>query len=351
MRSLLTLLLLLSLTATAQEQDNGDALSEDPSRETDVSEDNYRRFMELRDLRVERPAFPSATLSQASGPQKLTALPEASQRHLRDQLRSIILESGLWTPEAMDQDYRYTPSQGARRNPALQQEEAEAWEELVAAYHAREAAEFAAQQEAMTALTSAAVDQPGDASEPAQPQSGAPSAATAAPRMGAPPGSGHAPAGGAEGAAGGAQGGGQASTSGTPQQQAEAEARQRELERILEAPAPQPLPRPERRPDSGVSQSAAAFLAERGYQTKGAKVPQRDADQDMERRGNRWQVTPLEQSQPRRITIPGATSEPRPSEQAPPAAPAQGELAGPDPVPGHEATDEDQATESSPEDP
>ncbi len=33
---------------------------DDPSRETDVSEDNYRRFMELDDRRLERPAFPAA---------------------------------------------------------------------------------------------------------------------------------------------------------------------------------------------------------------------------------------------------------------------------------------------------
>ncbi len=297
MRTLITLLLLLIMSVAAQAQDGNAAIADDPSRETDVSEDNYRRFMELRDLRVERPAFPSATLNQPAAPQKLTALPEAAQRHLRDQLRSIILESPPWTPAAMEQSYAYVPSQGARRNPALQNDEAEAWEELVAAYHAREATQFAAAQANQDAFTEARADGTGAGTAP-----GGPPAATGAPDRDASDRN-------TGSAGGGAAAGTQDSAANAARQQAAA--RQQELERLLDQPAPPSPTGSARREDTGVSQSAAAFLAERGYQTSEAEAPEREAPDDTDRVDNRWQTAPSESAKPRRVTVPSR----------PPAAP------------------------------
>ena len=116
---------------------------EDPSRETDISEDNYRRFMELEDRRLERPAFPVAAIQPTSGLQKMGQLPESSQKHLRNQLRGIILSRGAWTPEERDENYAFVPSAEARGDAQLLRQEAEAWSELVNEYHDREAATLA----------------------------------------------------------------------------------------------------------------------------------------------------------------------------------------------------------------
>jgi hypothetical protein len=117
-----------------------DPESDDPSRETDISEDNYRRFMELDDRRLERPAFPVSAVQPTSGLQKMGQLPESSQKHLRNQLRGIILSRGAWTPAERDATYPFVPSAEARGDAQLLRQEAEAWNELVNEYHDREAA-------------------------------------------------------------------------------------------------------------------------------------------------------------------------------------------------------------------
>jgi hypothetical protein len=127
---------------TASENTEEDA--DDPSRETDISEDNYRRFMELDDRRLERPAFPAAAIQPSSQLQKMGQLPESSQKHLRNQLRGIILARGDWTPEEMNRDYAFVPSAEARKDGQLLRDEIEAWTELVTEYHEREAAIYAA---------------------------------------------------------------------------------------------------------------------------------------------------------------------------------------------------------------
>jgi hypothetical protein len=121
-----------------------DPEAEDPSRETDISEDNYRRFMELDDRRLERPAFPVSAVQPTTGLQKMGQLPESSQKHLRNQLRGIILSRGAWTPAERDETYAFVPSPEARGDAQLLRQEAEAWTELVNEYHDREAAILAA---------------------------------------------------------------------------------------------------------------------------------------------------------------------------------------------------------------
>jgi hypothetical protein len=107
------------------------------SQEVEYSEDNYRRFMELKDQNLQKSSLP--TNKYQSGTQKLDELPESSQKHLRNQLREVIVQEGAWTPGDENKDYPYVPSEAAEGNAGLKQQEAEAWQELVGEYHEREA--------------------------------------------------------------------------------------------------------------------------------------------------------------------------------------------------------------------
>jgi hypothetical protein len=122
------------------------AEAEQQSQEVEISEDNYRRFMELRDPRITRPAMPVMQSAPADGLEKMDSLPEASRRHLRDQLREIILASDPWTPENAGELYPFEPSEEARLDPELRGLENEAWKELVGKYHEREAELYAQRQ-------------------------------------------------------------------------------------------------------------------------------------------------------------------------------------------------------------
>jgi hypothetical protein len=115
--------------------------TEGASHETEFNDDNYRRFMELRQGRNERDALPDAAFETEPSPslEKIQSLPEASQKHLRNELRDKIVEGEKWTPEQLDADYAYSPSEAAQTNDGLKQQESEAWDELVSEYHAREA--------------------------------------------------------------------------------------------------------------------------------------------------------------------------------------------------------------------
>lgn len=111
------------------------------SGETDYNEENFRRSMELRDSQLQRsPDLTTGSYSTGTGLQALDDLPEASQKHLREQLREVIVREGPWTPEAADERYPYVPSEAAREAPGLERREQTAWGELVAEYHEREAA-------------------------------------------------------------------------------------------------------------------------------------------------------------------------------------------------------------------
>jgi hypothetical protein len=107
-------------------------------QEVEINEDNYRQFMELRDPRQQRSIMPEDAFKPASGSQKLDELPEESQKHLRNQLREIIVRGDQWQPGDEATDYPYVPSEAAANNSELQKQEAEAWGELVDSYHKRE---------------------------------------------------------------------------------------------------------------------------------------------------------------------------------------------------------------------
>jgi hypothetical protein len=170
-----TLLFLYSQAGFAQ--DNEAAVPPEPESETDttaetteaaagqeveINEDNYRQFMELRDARQQRNALPENAFKPKSGSQKLDGLPEASQKHLRNQLREIIVQGDEWQPGDEGDVYPYVPSEAAGTDPSLQKQEAEAWGELVDSYHAREAQIH--ENSAMTQAAQAAGSKPGGGS-------------------------------------------------------------------------------------------------------------------------------------------------------------------------------------------
>jgi hypothetical protein len=109
------------------------------SQEVEMNEDNYRQFMELKDAREQRNMMPENAFKPGSGLQKLDDLPEDSQKHLRNQLREIIVQGDQWKPGDEATDYPYSPSEAASKNQPLQKQEKEAWGELVDGYHQREA--------------------------------------------------------------------------------------------------------------------------------------------------------------------------------------------------------------------
>jgi hypothetical protein len=108
-------------------------------QEVEINEDNYRQFMELKDSRGQRNMLPENAFKPGSGAQKLDKLPEESQKHLRNQLREIIVQGDPWQPGDENTQYPYVPSNAASANPSLEKQEAEAWGELVENYHQREA--------------------------------------------------------------------------------------------------------------------------------------------------------------------------------------------------------------------
>ena len=219
--------------------------AEDPSRETDVSEDNYRRFMELDDRQLERRPFPVTGYAPRSGLTKVERLPEASQKHLRNQLRGLILTRGEWTPAERGRPYPFVPSAAARSDANLLRQEAEAWSELVAEYHDREEAIRTARMARSQGQAQAQVGeadhrtQAGGAAAPGQPSDGTPVRGS-----------------GANGAGQGADG-----------RSAEARQAARANPRQSLAPPPETATAPEMpgaTSDEGVEQSAADYLRDRG---------------------------------------------------------------------------------------
>ncbi len=109
------------------------------SQEVEINEDNYRQFMELKDANLQREVIPENVFKPGSGLQKLEKLPEESQKHLRNELREIIVQGDPWQPGDEQGEFPYTPSAAAANNPGLEKQEREAWGELVDSYNQREA--------------------------------------------------------------------------------------------------------------------------------------------------------------------------------------------------------------------
>jgi hypothetical protein len=124
-------------------------------QEVEINEDNYRQFMELKETRGQRNMIPETSYKSQAGLQKLDKLPEASQKHLRNQLREIIVQGEQWQPGDEGTDYPYVPSDAASTDQSLQKQEAEAWGELVENYHQREAEIYANSSRSGAAAASA----------------------------------------------------------------------------------------------------------------------------------------------------------------------------------------------------
>ncbi|MGA9573427.1 MAG: hypothetical protein WBS20_05710, partial [Lysobacterales bacterium] len=88
------------------------------SQEVEINEDNYRQFMELKDAKQQRGIIPETAFKPESGLHKLEKLPEESQKHLRNELREIIVQGDPWQPGDEDAEYPYVPSVAARKDPS-----------------------------------------------------------------------------------------------------------------------------------------------------------------------------------------------------------------------------------------
>ena len=124
-------------SADLQTQAENEGKPKTGKSEVEYNEDNYRRFMELKDRDRRGNTLP--TNAYQPGKQKLDELPEESQKHLRNELRSVIVQEGEWQEGDENKQYAYVPSEAAESNFELQELEAEAWIELVDKYQEREA--------------------------------------------------------------------------------------------------------------------------------------------------------------------------------------------------------------------
>jgi hypothetical protein len=148
-------------TATDPDASTGEANEVAADQEVEINEDNYRQFMELNDPRQQRNVIPETAYKSQAQMQKLDKLPEESQKHLRNQLREIITQGDPWKPGDENNEYPYTASEAADQNPSLQEQETEAWGELVQNYHQREA-EIYGNSARSSAAAAAAAGNPGD---------------------------------------------------------------------------------------------------------------------------------------------------------------------------------------------
>jgi len=113
------------------------------SEHVEESEEAYRRRMELEEANDQADIIIDRSSGSLKAPVGMDALPYESRKHLRDELRSVIIENGEWQPEDAQADYPYTPSAAAQKDPELRKQEEEAWGELLSEYHEREAAVLA----------------------------------------------------------------------------------------------------------------------------------------------------------------------------------------------------------------
>jgi len=133
-------------------------------QEVEINEDTYRQFMELKDAKRQGDMMPEDAFKPGTGLQKLEKLPEESQKHLRNELREIIVQGDPWQPGDEESEYPYVPSPAAGKDPSLQKQEQEAWGELVDSYHQREAQIYANSAKSSAAMGSqdGSANKPGD---------------------------------------------------------------------------------------------------------------------------------------------------------------------------------------------
>ena len=156
-----------------EEEPIEEAVESPPSNVVDVNEENFRRSMELRDRNLQRsPDLTTGSYSRSTGQQALERLPEESQKHLREQLREVIVENGPWSPEDEGTEYPYVPSEQAEKNRSLKNREESAWGEMVSEYHEREAAIHANAARTQAATASAGTAGQNEQGESGQAQQG-----------------------------------------------------------------------------------------------------------------------------------------------------------------------------------
>jgi hypothetical protein len=143
--SLVLLLLALAGTGTTSAQEQQQPGDEDGSSErVESSDEAYRRRMELEDARRQDPSYTDPVDTYKKEQEKIDKLPEESRDNIRDQLIDVIVENGEWEPSDALETYPYEPSEAARSDPMLKEQEQEAWDEQIEKYHEREAAAFGA---------------------------------------------------------------------------------------------------------------------------------------------------------------------------------------------------------------
>jgi hypothetical protein len=133
--------LLLAQEGTSEEE------AEETSQHVDESDEGYRARMQLRDQRYREQSRMQTTYTTPSGEAKIDKLPKASQEHIKDEMRNMIIESRVWKPGEDLTDYPYQPSEDAQSDAALAQQEREAFVEELQEFQEREAAAYASQNE------------------------------------------------------------------------------------------------------------------------------------------------------------------------------------------------------------
>ena len=123
--------------------ENEEQPPEDSSQQVDESDESYRQRMELRDGFPNQQTRIETTYSSPASNAKIDQLPAPSQKHIKDQLREMIITEGQWEPGEDLSDYPYEPSPAAQTDSQLRGKEREAWSEELQKYQEREAAAYA----------------------------------------------------------------------------------------------------------------------------------------------------------------------------------------------------------------
>jgi hypothetical protein len=130
--------------ASPDDQDS----SSEQAEQTEAREDAYRKRMELEGSR-DQDTFSNTTYTAQAKQEKIDKLPKESRDNIREQLTDVIIENGQWEPFDALREYPYEPTEAAREDPGLRDQEEEAWAEQMEKYHQREANAFGASRPSM----------------------------------------------------------------------------------------------------------------------------------------------------------------------------------------------------------
>jgi hypothetical protein len=93
-------------TAPAQQAET--PVDEDgSSKQTEQSDESFRRSRELEDARARDRTYVDNTYTAQTELEKIDKLPEESRDNIRDQLVDIIVEDGEWEPSDALKEYPY----------------------------------------------------------------------------------------------------------------------------------------------------------------------------------------------------------------------------------------------------